>query len=89
MTINKEQQEQGQQSLIQALSSLPGISTPRRQSPSLPTEDRQEKRARLLSTIQLALDITSDDGASFFESPMLVSSLSWPRSSDEGRGEKQ
>jgi hypothetical protein len=71
MAINnkEKQEEQQRQSLNRALLSVPGISMlvpelfARRMS-------RDEQRARLLSTLQSALDITSDVDVSFFENPV-------------------
>jgi hypothetical protein len=52
---------------------------------------REEQHACLLSTIQLAIDITtsSDIDASSFESPRLVSSASRSRKSDGSSQAKQ
>jgi hypothetical protein len=68
MAINnkEKQEEQQRQSLNRALLSVPGMSMlpelfARRMS-------REEQRARLLSTLHSALDITSDVDVSFFES---------------------
>jgi hypothetical protein len=69
MTINnkEQQEEEQQQSLYRALLlRLSGISMPALQ----PRMSREERRAHLLSTLQLALDITSDVDDSFFESPV-------------------
>jgi hypothetical protein len=91
MTIRKEQPEQHQQSLSQALSTdlqgrgMPGHQTPTRRM------SREEQRAYLLSTLQLAIDITtsSDVDASSFESPRLVSSTSRSKKSDGSSQAKQ
>jgi hypothetical protein len=88
--LSNEQQEQHQQSLSRAmmLTGLPGLSMPGHQTFAR-RMSREEQRAFLLSTIQLALDITSDVDASSFESPMLVSSTAWHRNSDGSSRDKQ
>jgi hypothetical protein len=61
MTISKEQPQQHQQSLSQALlTDLQGRSMPGHRT-SARRMSREEQQAYLLSTIQLALYITSDD----------------------------
>jgi hypothetical protein len=93
MTIRKEQPEQHQQSLSQALlTDLQGRGTmPWLPMPTRTRMSREEHHAFLLSTIQIAIDITtsSDFDASSFESPMLVSSTSRSRKSDESSQDKQ
>jgi hypothetical protein len=95
MTINnKEQQEQQQrQSLHRELLNLLRISMSEQQ-PFARRMSREEHRAYLSATLQLALDIASgdDDDASFFESPTLVSSRTSSRynddnDNDEGKAE--
>ena len=83
MTPRKEQPEQQQQSLSQALlTDLQGRSMPGHDQTSPARRmSREEQQAYLMSTIQLALDITSGDVdvSSTLESPKLASSTSWPQ----------
>jgi hypothetical protein len=74
MPINNKEQREQQQALTRALLMSPqGVCMPELK-PLARRMSREEQRAYRLSILQLALDITSGDDDSFFESSVLVSS---------------